>query len=200
MVRQRPDNPPAIPAVDGVLGNRTEAQVQIHLAGQPRGGLRGQLSVGVAQCAHHAQHVGDQRLGQAPALVFPPDGHPVQPAAAGLVPSGNVLIRGGRGHLLPGGILHKDHPAAQAGLVGGVIRLPGRQPLLPGGEFLGGFLNVDPAVPVPGAVEYKAVPLRQRDRGKRIQVPLQKELVIADAGVVIVKLHRSGRITWSNPE
>ena len=32
MARQRPDNPPAVPAVDGVLGNRTEAQIQIHYA------------------------------------------------------------------------------------------------------------------------------------------------------------------------
>ena len=200
MVRQRPHDTPAVPAIDSIPGDRPEPQVQVHLAGQPRSCLGGQLSVGVAQCAHHAQHVGDQRLGQAPALVLPPNRHPVQPAAAGLVLSGGIDIGRSRSNLLPGGILYKDHPAAQAGLIGGVIHFPSCQPLLPGRKFLGGFFNINPDVPVPRAIECKAVPIRQGKHGKRIQIPLQKELIMPDAGVVIVKLHRNSRITWSSPK
>lgn len=143
----------------------------------------------MAQGAHHPQNIGDQRLGQPPPLVLPADGHPVQPAAAGAVPPGDVLVGGGGCHLLPGGVLHKDHPAAQGVLPAAVVPLPDLRPLGIAGQFPGGALDADPGVPVPGAEKDEPEALGEGIPGNTVQIALQKKLVIPDTGVVIVKTH-----------
>ena len=113
----------------------------------------------------------------------------MQPAAAGPVPPGDVLIRGGRGYLFPGGVLHEDHPAAQGVLPAAVVFVPDLHPLGVTGQFPGGTLDVDPAVPVPGTEKGEPEALGERNLGNAVQIALQKKLVIFDTGVVIVKTH-----------
>ena len=77
--------------------------------------------MGIPQTPHNVQHVGNQRLGQPPALEVPADRHPVQPAAAGLVPSRDINVGGGGGNLFPGGIFHENHPLGEEVLAGSDI-------------------------------------------------------------------------------
>ena len=144
--------------------------------------------MGVAQPPHDVQHMDDQRLRQALSLMLPADGYPVEPAGAGSVPAGDVVVGRGGGHLSALRILHEYHTVQEGLLPAAVISVPGLQTLLVGGEFLCGLLDVNPGVPVPRLIEDETVAVRKGMTGEIVQILLQQQFVVFYPAVMIVEL------------